>query len=83
MTQEELLAQDQLRPSEMKRLGKRVTYFNGSSTGENQDAATRELSARGGTVYTGLHSSCDWSRVYWWSKGWHLVNRTGDYAVVR
>jgi len=77
-----LLAQIQLRPSEMKRLGNRVTYFN-----DGRPAMQAEIKAfialHGGQVYTGLHSETDWSRVYWWSKGWHLVNRTGDYAVVR
>ena len=33
-------------------------------------------------LFTGLHSETDWSRTKWWSLGQHLVNRSGEYAVV-
>ena len=35
-----------------------------------------------GQLYTGIHKENDWSRTAWWEMGWHLVNRTGEYAVV-
>jgi hypothetical protein len=34
-------------------------------------------------LYTGLHRDNDMSRTYFWDKGWHICNRTGDYAVVK
>jgi len=33
--------------------------------------------------YTGIHRESDWSRTYLWDMGWHICNRTGDYAVVK
>lgn len=35
-----------------------------------------------GLFFSGLHSETDWSRTKWWSLGWHIVNRSGEYAVV-
>jgi hypothetical protein len=32
--------------------------------------------------FTGIHSESDWSRTKWWALGQHLVNRSGEYAVV-
>ena len=78
----DLAAQDQLTPSEMARLGGRVTYFNSDDTAANQGRAAAMATDYNGQVYTGLHHSCDWSRTRWWCKGWHIVNRTGEYAVV-
>ena len=33
-------------------------------------------------VFTGIHKETDWSRSYWFDKGWHICNTTGDYAVL-
>ena len=33
-------------------------------------------------LFTGLHRESDWSKTAWWDKGWHIVNTTGDYAVI-
>jgi hypothetical protein len=76
MTIAELLKKPFLTAGEMKRLGKRVHYF------KSTEATDKFMDKNGGTVYTGLHSSTDWSKTRWWDKGWHIVNRTKEYAVV-
>ena len=76
MTIAELLRKQLLTAGEMKKLGKRVHYF------KSTDAAEKFMDKHGGTVYTGLHRSTDWSRTAWWDRGWHMVNRTREWAVV-
>jgi hypothetical protein len=48
-----------------------------------QYAVHEELQKYPSEFYTGIHKESDWSKSFFWDKGWHLVNRTGDYAVVR
>ncbi len=55
---------------------KSAKFFN------SREAAKSYLAVHGGQVYTGLHSESDWSRTRWYDKGWHLVNRTGKYAIL-
>jgi len=87
----ELACREELVPSELKRFGKRVRYFNVEcQKGEDYvDAKKRvfpEIEAfvteTGGQLYTGIHSENDWGKTRWWSKGGHLVNRTGEFAVI-
>jgi hypothetical protein len=47
-----------------------------------QQAVLKFAQETGGWVFTGIHSETDWSETRWWSAGWHLFNRTGEYAVV-
>jgi len=47
-----------------------------------QAAVKAECEKYPALVYTGIRKENDWSRSYGWDKGWHLCNRTGDYAVV-
>ena len=68
---------EMLTPSQMKRFGERVRYL------PNEQRATEVfILSNGGQVYTGIHSGSDWTKTRWWSKGWHYVNRTGEYAIV-
>jgi uncharacterized membrane protein YfhO len=80
-------------PSEMLRLGDRVKFFlyddyslphqNHEQAMENIQTAVKEaLKSPNTVVYTGHHKDNDWTRTFYWEKGWHIVNRTGDYAVV-
>lgn len=46
-----------------------------------KEAFVEYLENCGGIVFTGIHSERNWGETRWWSKGWHLVNRTGEYAV--
>jgi len=47
-----------------------------------QQAVLKLAQETGGWVFTGIHSETDWSETRWWGAGWHLCNRTGEYAVV-
>jgi hypothetical protein len=47
-----------------------------------QQAVLKLAQETGGWVFTGIHSETDWSETKWWDCGWHLANRTGEYAVV-
>jgi hypothetical protein len=47
-----------------------------------QQAVLKFAKETGGWVFTGIHSETDWSETRWWSAGWHICNRTGEYAVV-
>ncbi len=89
----ELASRAELTPSELKRFGKRVHLFETvCKDGEDWAAAKQQvfkdiegfMAKHDGkaTLYTGIHSETDWSKVRWWMKGGHLVNRTGDYAVI-
>ena len=84
------------RPSELKKLAK-VTVFGPKEdigdypvymdmTGKSRKQVQSQVKAFAdevhGQVYTGIHKENDWSWTAWWEKGWHLVNRTGEYAVV-
>jgi len=33
-------------------------------------------------VFTGIHKENDWSKTFFWDKGYHICNRYGDYALV-
>jgi hypothetical protein len=79
MTIAELLRKQTLTAGEMKRLGKRVRYFRARMAAETAEGYQK---AYGGVIYTGIHRSNDWSKTAWWDKGWHVVNRTKEYAVV-
>ena len=61
-------------------------YFRGvKTTGDlidRQQDVLKLAKETNGWVFTGIHTENDWSRTRWWAAGWHLVNRTGDYAVV-
>ena len=83
-----LLDLEDMRPTEMARLarckGIRVTYFLDQDDGNGHDLAREYVAVNGGQVYTGIHSdNGNWCRTRWYAKGWHIVNRTGDYAVVQ
>lgn len=85
----ELAKRDELTPSEMKRFGKRVTFFSLPEKGDfeaNKKALFEKIEAfvkkTGGQLYTGIHSENDWTVTRWWSKGGHLVNRTLEFAVL-
>lgn len=80
-------------PSAMRRLGERVTFFlyddyslpnqSHKQTMKNIQTAVQEaLKSPNTVVYTGHHKENDWSHTFYWRKGWHIVNRTGDYAIV-
>lgn len=80
---ESVLKKPVIHSREMKLLGDRVKYFRSPSPTENREAAAAFLDSHGGQVYTGLHcDNGDWFITSYWEKGWHLVNRTGKYAVV-
>jgi len=77
----------------MKRFGDKVKYFTifpedrkGEGTEDIKKRVFREIhdyvAQTGGQLYTGIHSSNNWGRLRWWLKGGHLVNRTGDFAVI-
>jgi hypothetical protein len=34
-------------------------------------------------IFTGHHTENDWAKTSYWWRGWHYVNRTGDFAVVK
>lgn len=56
--------------------------FTTDSTRMNQDYAETAAQIENGQVYTGIHKVNDWSKTAYWEKGWHIVNRTGEYVVV-
>ena len=88
----ELAERSELTPSEMKRFGRRVTYFSmpekykPKNSGSAKQALFKKIEAfvkkTGGQLYTGIHSENDWTRTRWWSKGAHLVNRTLEFVVL-
>lgn len=52
---------------------------------DKQTAANRAAAfaaAHNGRVYTGHHKEMDWSRSYYWDLGFHLCNKTNEWAVV-
>ena len=63
-----------------------ITYFLENDEPHDkiakQQAVLKLAQETGGWVFTGIHSETDWSETRWWSAGWHIVNRTGEYAVV-
>jgi len=71
-----------------KKYGKsNIRYFLDSETevtdrDQKQQSVLQYAKDNYGKVYTGIHSENDWSRSKWWAEGWHLMNRTGEYAVV-
>jgi len=66
--------------------GWEIVYFLENSepkdTIAKQQAVLKLAQETGGWVFTGIHSETDWSETKWWDSGWHLANRTGEYAVV-
>lgn len=89
----ELASRAELTPSELKRFGKRVHLFETvCKVGEDWAAAKQRVfkdiegfmakNAGKATLYTGIHSESDWTKVCWWAKGAHLVNRTCEFAVI-
>ena len=90
------MAKEIYRPGEMKRLvnctvfgpkedvGDYPVYMDmtGKSREQVQAAVKEFAESVKGTVYTGILKENNWSRTAWWEKGRHLVNRTGEYAVV-
>lgn len=68
------------------RKGHRIVYFRTDEDPKDlisrQQAVLEAAQETGGWVFTGIHSESDWDKTRWWSAGWHLVNRTGEYAVV-
>ncbi|MDD4986720.1 MAG: hypothetical protein PHQ43_13245 [Dehalococcoidales bacterium] len=91
MTIAELKAQDWLRPCDLKRFGKRVKIFKTEPKlcEDWHDAHRRTrievwqyLQQHGGQVYTGTHSESDHTKECQWDSGWHIANRTGNYAVI-
>ena len=104
MKAEELLKLEELRPSDLCRLGGIVTIFTSEKADDEyhwgvyhgkvkivhvenssyvQFAVRDFLQTHMGQVYTGMNTENDWSRTFYWDKGWHIVNRSGDYAVVQ
>jgi len=91
----DLAAQDWLRPCDLKRFGNRVKLFHPTFDYTKNDDCyedgmkrlefqiKEELEAYPCEVYTAKHSDCDWDTIIGWQRGWHIVNRTGDYAVIR
>ncbi len=86
----------EMTPARLTRLGERVRIYFEDDPATNDygpkyegikrisKAQLLELAkADGVRVYTGIHRENDWSRTYNWVEGWHFVNRTGDYAIVR
>jgi hypothetical protein len=47
-----------------------------------QQAVLKLAKEKDGWVFTGIHGETDWTETRWWSAGWHICNRTGEYAVV-
>lgn len=114
MTVEELLKLNLVKPSELCRLGGKVTIFTSEKAddeyhwkryhgkaeivsvpaieGEDWHAHKQRIIAAAeaalhvnpekNILFTGLHRESDWSKTAWWDKGWHIVNTTGDYAVI-
>ena len=88
----ELAERCELTPSELKRFGKRVTYFALPERYKPEDynyvkqklfkKIESFVKKTGGQLYTGIHSENDWTTTRWWSKGAHLVNRTLEFAVI-
>jgi hypothetical protein len=68
------------------RKGYRIAYFLEDDEPHDkiakQQAVLKLAQDTKGLVFTGIHSETDWSETKWWDEGWHLVNRTGEYAVV-
>jgi hypothetical protein len=94
MTQADIAELDIIHPSELKRLGKRVIMFSTEAEqrkGEDWCKAIRRIAGKvtlcltrnpGAVVFTGHHKENDWSRTFFWQRGWHYCNRTGDFAVI-
>jgi hypothetical protein len=94
MTQAELLDKGEFTAAKIKRFGKRVRLFSTEATikkGQDwHDAITavhRNVQAcldanKGAVLFTGIHNENDWSRTFYWLRGAHVCNRTGDYAVI-
>lgn len=90
-TMAELAQRELLTPSQLKQFGRRVHIFE-THIQEGEDWASAKqrvfgeieafIASKGGQLYTGIHKECDWSRTFWWEKGGHLVNRTGEYAII-
>ena len=68
------------------RKGHRIVYFLEDDELKNkiakQQAVLQLAKETGGWVFTGKHTETDWCETKWWDAGWHIVNRTGEYAVV-
>jgi hypothetical protein len=68
------------------RKGHRIVYFlDGNEPHDKiakQQAVLKLAQETDGWVFTGIHSETDWSETRWWNAGWHICNRTGEYAVV-
>ena len=66
--------------------GWEIAYFLENHEPEDkiatQQAVLKLAQETGGWVFTGIHSETDWTKTRWWDSGWHLANRTGEYAVV-
>jgi len=71
---EELEKQQMLTVDEIEEFGDRLEIFF------SQEEANEFAQRAGGQAYTQLDSDLSDDVVY--DKGWHLVNRTGVYAVV-
>lgn len=35
-----------------------------------------------GQIYTGIHKEDAWEETAYWDRGYHIINRTGDFCVV-
>jgi hypothetical protein len=86
-TQTELKQKEELTPTELKQFGAKVKLFKiDYSSPEKRTASIKKINNyaahKGRTLYTGIHSENDWSRTRWWAKGVHLVNRTGEFAII-
>lgn len=71
---------------ERKYRNARIVYFLETAEPKNlidrQQAVLQLAKETGGWVFSGIHKETDWSETHFWSAGWHLCNRTGEYAVV-
>ena len=80
------LTKSQLEQEYGKGKGWEIVYFLDNDEPKDliarQQAVLRLAQETGGWVFTGIHSENDWSETKWWDAGWHLCNRTGEYAVV-
>ncbi len=86
MTLQELAGKDVLTNTELKRFGGRVKIFRFDDYHNReavQIAVKEEMERYPSEVFTGHHTEYDWSQTHYWQRGWHLFNRTLDYAVVR
>lgn len=80
MSLSKLAAKEVLSIDEIERFGDRLFTFVNDRKVSPEERTRLFAEWTGGQVYTQIDGDC--SDAVFYDKGWHLVNRTGVYAVV-